>query len=85
MRATVTSKGQVTLPKKIRDALGIEAGTRLDFRVIEGGRIEVRPIEDDPMAIVGLLERPGRRPVSVEAMNEAVATTVRRRNKAVRR
>ena len=85
MRATVTSKGQVPLPKKIRDALGIESGTQLDFRLVDGDRIEARRVDSDPMAIVGLLERPGRKPVSIEAMNEAVATTVRRRNRSARR
>jgi len=34
--ATVTSKGQVTLPKSVRDALGLEAGDRVMFRVHEG-------------------------------------------------
>lgn len=35
--ATVTSKGQVTLPKKIRDALGIGPGSEVDFDLAEGG------------------------------------------------
>jgi AbrB family looped-hinge helix DNA binding protein len=34
--ATVTSKGQVTLPKRVRDALGIEPGSEVDFAVEEG-------------------------------------------------
>ncbi|MGH2708551.1 MAG: AbrB/MazE/SpoVT family DNA-binding domain-containing protein, partial [Actinomycetota bacterium] len=34
--ATVTSKGQVTLPKVVRDALGIEAGDRILFRLYQG-------------------------------------------------
>ena len=73
MIATVTSKGQVTLPKEIRDALGIETGTQLDFRATEDGRIEARKVEANPLAIVGLLKRlKRRRPVSVEEMNEAV-------------
>jgi AbrB family looped-hinge helix DNA binding protein len=36
--ATVTSKGQITVPKAIRDALGIEAGDRVAFRV-DGDRV----------------------------------------------
>jgi len=34
--ATVTRKGQVTLPKNVRDALGIEPGTEVEFDVEEG-------------------------------------------------
>ncbi len=41
--ARITSKGQVTIPKQVREQLGIDAGDELDFR-IEGGRLEVRPI-----------------------------------------
>lgn len=41
--ATVSSKGQVTIPKRIRDKLGIEAGTELEFAVEDDGSIRVRP------------------------------------------
>ena len=41
--ARISSKGQVTIPKQVRDQLGIDAGDELDFR-IENGRLEVRPI-----------------------------------------
>jgi len=34
--ATMTSKGQITLPKDIRDALGLEPGTKVDFRLLDG-------------------------------------------------
>lgn len=73
MIATVTSKGQVTLPKGIRDALGIDAGTKLDFRLTDDARIEVRKVDDDPAAIIGLLKHLRRRPVPVREMNEAIA------------
>ncbi|SDX93806.1 MULTISPECIES: AbrB/MazE/SpoVT family DNA-binding domain-containing protein [Halopenitus] len=41
--ATVTSKGQVTIPKRIRDALDIDAGTEVEFVLEEDGTIRVRP------------------------------------------
>ena len=41
--ATVTSKGQVTIPKEIRDRLGLEAGQQVEFVLGEGGTVEVRP------------------------------------------
>jgi AbrB family looped-hinge helix DNA binding protein len=42
---TITSKGQVTIPKHIRDYLGLKAGSRVDFDVNKEGRIEVLPSE----------------------------------------
>ena len=39
MSATVTTKGQVTIPKPVRDLLGIEAGTKVDFRRNERGEV----------------------------------------------
>ena len=40
--ATVTSKGQVTIPKAVRDALDVDTGDRLAFVVIDGGVIVSR-------------------------------------------
>lgn len=46
MPTAVTSKGQVTIPKRIRDRLGIKAGTKVAFKVDENGRafIEVEDV-----------------------------------------
>ena len=41
MPATVTAKGQITIPKAVRDALGVKPGSRVDFRRNEDGRIEL--------------------------------------------
>jgi len=41
MTATVTAKGQITIPKAVRDALGVKPGSRVDFRRNEDGRIEL--------------------------------------------
>jgi antitoxin PrlF len=73
MLSTVTSKGQVTLPKALRDRLGIVPGTSLDFVIDGAGNLVARPLQRDPMAVCGLLQRPGQAPVSVEEMDEAVA------------
>jgi antitoxin PrlF len=72
MLATVTIKGQVTVPKAIRERLNIEQGTQLDFKLNDDGSISVRPLKRSALAIVGLLKRPGRAAVSVEQMNRAV-------------
>jgi len=71
--ATVTSKGQVTLPQKVREALRIHPGDRIDFVVDEDGEVRLKAGEVDVSALRGLLRRPGRRPVTLEAMEDAIA------------
>lgn len=71
--ATVTSKGQVTLPRRIREALRVRPGDRIDFVLAENGEVRVRAREVDVSELRGLLRRPGRRPVSLEAIDEAIA------------
>ena len=44
MATNVTSKGQVTIPKKVRERLGIEAGSAVDFELTEAGEVVLRPV-----------------------------------------
>jgi antitoxin PrlF len=44
MANNVTSKGQVTIPKKVRDRLGIEAGSAVAFELTEAGEVVLRPV-----------------------------------------
>ena len=80
MLATVTVKGQVTVPKAIRDHLKIESGTQLDFKLNDDGSISVRSLKRSALSIVGLLKRPGRAAVTVEQMNWAVADAAAERH-----
>jgi len=41
--ATLTTKGQVTIPKRIREKLGLEAGTEVEFILDDDGSLQVRP------------------------------------------
>lgn len=77
--STVTSKGQITLPKEIRDHLHVSAGDRIDFVVGEDGEVVVRPARSRLQELRGMLRRPGRRAVSIESMNRAIAKRHRRR------
>ena len=70
--ATVTSKGQITLPKAVRERLRLDTGDRVDFIINDEGDVVLRPFGSDIRRLEGLLRRPGRRPVSVEEMNEAI-------------
>jgi AbrB family looped-hinge helix DNA binding protein len=73
MLATITSKGQVTVPKNIRDQLNIQAGTQLDFTLNNDGTISVRPLNRTALSIVGILKRPGQKVGTIEQMNDAIA------------
>ncbi len=77
--SVVTSKGQVTIPSSIRRILKVEAGDRLDFVVEREGRVVVRAGGGDIRDLKGLLHRPGRRSVTIEQMNAAIARQGRRR------
>jgi antitoxin PrlF len=70
--STLTSKGQITIPKKVRDALGLEVGDRVSFRVREDGVVEMVPETLDVMVLFGLL-KPKKKGVSLEDMEEAIS------------
>lgn len=67
--AKVTSKGQVTLPKRVRDALGVSKGDAIDF-VAEGDRIVVRPRKSLSDA-AGMLSRPSEDTQPADAFGAA--------------
>ena len=72
--ATLTSKGQLTLPKAIRDRLRVRPGDTVDFVVDDEGEIYVRAGRIDVRELRGLLRRPGRRPVTLGQMDDAIRT-----------
>ncbi|HYI13557.1 MAG TPA: AbrB/MazE/SpoVT family DNA-binding domain-containing protein [Thermoanaerobaculia bacterium] len=70
--ATLSSKGQITLPKAVRDVLRVDAGDQVDFVISEQGKVTLRPVTIDITELRGMLMRPGRRSVSVEEMDAAI-------------
>lgn len=72
MEATLTSKGRVTIPKAVRDALHLRTGDRLDFILEADGTLRVLPITGSVKRLKGVLPRPPR-PLTIEAMNDATA------------
>lgn len=70
--ATMTTKGQITIPAIVRAALGVEAGDRVEFVQVEPGRFELVAATHSIKELKGLVRRPAL-PVSIEAMNEAIA------------
>ena len=70
--ATLTSKGQITLPKAVRDRLHVDVGDQVDFVVNDRGDVVVRAASLDVTELKGLLKRRRTRPVTVEQMNAAI-------------
>ncbi|MEA2238697.1 MAG: antitoxin PrlF [Thermoanaerobaculia bacterium] len=70
--ATLTTKGQVTIPKSVRDLLRIEAGDQIDFLVTEQGDVYVRGLNVDVRELRGMLKKNRRSSVSVDEMNAAI-------------
>lgn len=73
MVATVTSKGQLTIPVEARRRFGIKAGSKLDFIITEDGRMEVIPMTDSILNLKGMVPKPVK-PLTLEEMDEAIAS-----------
>ena len=70
--STVTIKGQTTLPRDVRAALGLGSGDRVRYVILDG---EVRIMKAQSVRkLRGVLARPGQKPVSLEAMEDAIAS-----------
>jgi antitoxin PrlF len=78
--ASLTSKGQVTIPKKIREFLKLKSGDLVDFIVDGGGNVVVRAGTVDVRELKGILHRPGRKAVTLDAMERAIAQHHRKRS-----
>ncbi|MBP0592645.1 AbrB/MazE/SpoVT family DNA-binding domain-containing protein [Paraburkholderia sp. LEh10] len=71
--ATITSKGQVTIPVDVRNHLGLKSGDRIEFSFNEAtGRYEVYPATRSLASLKGIVKKPVK-PVSIEDMNRAIA------------
>jgi antitoxin PrlF len=68
--ATLTSKGQVTLPKSVRERLGVETGDRLEFIESEQGFLVIAATRDI-RSLKGIVGRP-KKPVTLDDMNKAI-------------
>jgi AbrB family looped-hinge helix DNA binding protein len=69
--ATLTSKGQITLPAEMRAKLRLVAGNRLDFEEQPDGSYVVRARKGDIRALKGIVPKPAK-PVTLEDMDRAI-------------
>jgi len=76
--ATLTSKGQVTIPKAVRDSLRLHPGDKLDFLVTDDGEAVLRAVTKRVDDVFGKLHRPSRKAVPVERMDSAINRKMRK-------
>lgn len=69
---TITNKGQVTIPKSVRDKLKLHAGDRLDFVVDLDGTVRIVPVTASVKELKGLVPPPSR-VLSLEEMDDAIS------------
>ncbi|MDP3816916.1 AbrB/MazE/SpoVT family DNA-binding domain-containing protein [Pseudomonas sp.] len=70
--ATLTSKGQVTIPVQVRASLGLGAGDRIEFVELEKGKFAIMAATHSVKDLKGMIRKPAI-PVSIESMNAAIA------------
>ena len=70
--ATLTSKGQITIPAAVREALGVGTGDRVEFVEVEPGRFEIIAATRSVTSLKGMFGKPAKT-VSIDQMNAAIA------------
>ncbi len=71
--STLTSKGQTTIPKEIRERLGLKPGDKIDFVTGPDGQVVIRPRTLHVRDLYGILKPGTGKVVSLEEMDEAIA------------
>ncbi|MBM3345925.1 MAG: AbrB/MazE/SpoVT family DNA-binding domain-containing protein [Betaproteobacteria bacterium] len=67
--ATLTSKGQTTIPKEIRDSLGMKPGDRMTFTLMPDATVVIRVKGRHVAELAGMLHKKGRKPLPVESLS----------------
>lgn len=70
--ATITTKGQITIPASVRQALAVDTGDRVEFVEIEPGQFLFMAANRSVTELRGMFGKP-KKPVSVEEMNRVIA------------
>ena len=80
-KAKVTSKGQITIPKEIREKLHLNPGDKLLFEDTEQGEVKISSPKKSIKELRGILHRPGQKPKTVEEMNEGITEYLKEKHK----
>lgn len=78
--STITSKGQITIPKNIRDSLHLLNGDKVEFIRNEANEIIIKPITKKSNELAGMLNQYAKKdPVSIEDMELAIAGKLKKK------
>jgi AbrB family looped-hinge helix DNA binding protein len=77
LTATITSKGQITLPKAVRQSLRLHSGDKIAFIINEKEEAVIRPITRSAEHVFGLLHKNNQKMVSIQEMDQAIRTKMR--------
>lgn len=75
--STLTSKGQTTIPREVRDHLKLESGDRIDYVIQPDGSVLLRAATARAQELRGMLHREGMKAVPVDSMKTAVRNRFR--------
>ena len=71
--AMITTKGQVTIPKNVRDAMHVKMGDRIEFVQVSENRYEIVAVTNDVEQLKGIVKSRNTQAVSIDEMNAAIA------------
>lgn len=72
--AILTTKGQITIPKNVRDTLHIKTGDRIEFIQISDNKYEMMAICNEVKQLKGIINTKAKSPISIEEMNAAISS-----------
>ena len=75
--ATLTTKGQVTIPKNVRELLKLHTGDKIEIIVTGDREAVIRPVSKKVDDLFCKLHKPGRKAVSIEAIDEAIRSRMK--------
>jgi len=76
--ATLTTKGQITIPKEIRDRLMLHSGDKLDFQLTEQGEVLLKPVTRHVDEVFGRLSSPSQTTLTPAEMDAAIQQRTKR-------
>jgi AbrB family looped-hinge helix DNA binding protein len=76
-QATITSKGQITIPKDVRNILHLESGSKVDFFINDNGEAVMRSLSKTTEDVFGILSSPKRRKISIREIDRKLKSRLK--------